>query len=255
MNKFIRNILALFLAIYAITSFQTVMANWDIQHEKTSDREVLDRNLSLHEHVVEQLANGKRLMINDQVYNYYLKNQAILYLTPPTRQIAYTYNMQNVAQRLEELSIGSMILYQDNFFDYYDRTVLYEYLDDPDHAFISAQNQDFRVYVIDPALVSAHNNQINPATEKFQEALTTYQNNDLDRSTILYQEAIKLYPDITKVLSRDDHLQTKEFIQFITDHYLTFKYESSDQLFMEQPIPRIPLQSVDPSQGLSLIHI
>jgi hypothetical protein len=80
------------------------------------------------------LANGERLLLADDRYNYYLDNEAVAMYTRPTWEIIQARNEDEVGQALAKMNIGAVALDRGRIRGWWDQIPLYTYLNNPNNA-------------------------------------------------------------------------------------------------------------------------
>lgn len=103
------------------------------------------------------IPSGKRLLLDDPRYNYYLGNQAIVMYSRPTWEIIQAKSESEAQSAFEELDIGAVALSNENIFGWWDQIALFSFLNDPNNMplFVSGAlaKSDITVYMIDEEVV------------------------------------------------------------------------------------------------------
>lgn len=219
------------LAWTAAYGNQVIRNEWMVQDANSVEREIFEKDITLHQEMISQIPVGKKLLIDDQIFNYYLNNQAILYLTPPTRDIAQAQNTNEVMAAMVKSNIAGAILYQSNFFDYYDRTALFDFLNQPQNAYVATENNDLRAYIVDSTLVKAHNQPIQAAQLLLVDALEYSQQGKTNESITSVEKAFNLFPGIVKTLSED---QRKSYLPVILNSIKQHAYLQQQETDLPQ---------------------
>jgi hypothetical protein len=134
---------ALFTISAAFLAIRTVNTSWTIS---TWEEAGFAEDIAMLQDTLEQLPEGKNLLLDDLKYNYYLGNRAVLLYSFPTWPLIQARSEGEAGQALDRLKIGSVALMEKNISGWWDRIPLYDYLAGLDGQYQKRSNGSLRVY-------------------------------------------------------------------------------------------------------------
>ena len=167
------------------SAYKTIMSEWPIPNER---EKWLFENLEPIEAALHRIP-GKRLLLEDARFNYYLNNQAVILYTPPTWPIIQARSEREVQSALNELNIGAVILQEAYLSGWWDQIPLFDFLNNPKLTFVAARNSWQRVYIVDETLVRRQQTLDEATIKNVIEAVTLR----LDSALTIETEADKTY--------------------------------------------------------------
>lgn len=197
------------------SAYQIIESRWrtpsisrDIEFAKTTE---------LLESTLQQIPATKKLLLEDDRYNYYLNNQAIVMYSRPTWSIIHAQNDSEVAESLKNLNIGAVVFQEENIYGWWNQIALFDFLSNPNNAFVSECNDVFRIYTVDEELAHQHQIKLTQAQPYLKAARAYYQQGQILQSYQAYQQAETILPEIGCELSDEEQklvAQIKNLPQF-----------------------------------------
>jgi hypothetical protein len=127
-------LLAGLIALVSITAVRTVYKRWHVLDAARA--ELLDR-VQLLSDAISRLPPGKRLLLEDARYNYYLANSAMLIFSRSACDILTAKNPQQVREVLHGKNIGVVALEEESLSGYWNRSRLLQALSEPETAVLT----------------------------------------------------------------------------------------------------------------------
>ncbi len=138
------------IALVLITSLITLSAYTvvrDMWRLNDWGDEWVSENVGVLGLTADRLPPGQRLLLAGR-YNYYVHGKAMVMYSRPSWPVTWARNDTEVKSALGGAGIGAVALMENQIEDYWDRSPLFKFLDNPANGVAKTQNEHLRVYVL-----------------------------------------------------------------------------------------------------------
>jgi hypothetical protein len=144
------------LILVCLISFSAAIAIKSKWRKASWDEDRLSEQIRPLQMALERIPPGKKLVLDDSRYNYYLGNKAVIIYSDAAQSIIKAASEQEVESALKRLNVGAIALRTEKISEYWDRIALFRFLNDPRLAFELSGSTKLRIFIVDPALVEKY---------------------------------------------------------------------------------------------------
>lgn len=133
-----------FTLIMTGSAIETVVSKWRVPEGYGTEQFL--RHVNLHR-AAGQIIGEKRILIEDNRYNYYLGSNAVLMYARPTWPIVGAQSEDELRGALQKLDIGAVVLDRKSISGWWDLTLLFDFVNNPDNT-VLIQDEQFNAYLL-----------------------------------------------------------------------------------------------------------